>query len=103
MVSDTPPLPTPVSLGCARRGFCGTVCSLNCIGKELEKLAISAEELEMRLLELGFIEGAHVALLYEGPIGGDPIAIKVNQTTVALRRQEAMAINVTEDPCPLAI
>lgn len=51
-------------------------------------------ELERRLLEMGFIEGAHVELLHEGFIGRDPIAVRVNQTTVALRRSEANAVLV---------
>jgi ferrous iron transport protein A len=32
--------------------------------------------------------------LHEGPLGGDPIAVRVDGTTVALRRQAAMAIVV---------
>ena len=50
-----------------------------------------AAELERRLLELGFVEGAHVEILHEGPLGRDPIAVRVNDTTIALRRREAMA------------
>ena len=51
-------------------------------------------ELERRLLELGFVEGAEVEVLHEGPLGGDPIAVRVNDSTIALRRREAMAILV---------
>ena len=49
-------------------------------------------EIERRLLELGFLEGAEVSILHEGLIGRDPIAVRVNGSTVALRRSEAMAI-----------
>jgi ferrous iron transport protein A len=52
-------------------------------------------ELERRLLELGFVEGADVELLHQGLFGGDPIAVRVAHTTIALRRREAMAILVT--------
>jgi len=52
-------------------------------------------ELERRLIELGFVEGADVELLHEGLFGGDPIAVRVAHTTIALRRREAMAIRVT--------
>ena len=31
-------------------------------------------------------------VLHEGPVGRDPIAVRVNDTTIALRRREAMAI-----------
>jgi ferrous iron transport protein A len=47
------------------------------------------------LLELGFVEGVEIKILHEGPIGRDPIAVRINNTTVALRRREAMAILVT--------
>jgi ferrous iron transport protein A len=53
-----------------------------------------AAELERRLLELGFVEGAHIELLHEGPFGGDPIALKVDDMRVALRRQEAASISL---------
>ena len=56
---------------------------------------LPAPELERRLIELGFVEGADVELLHEGLFGGDPIAVRVADTTVALRRREAMAILVT--------
>jgi len=52
------------------------------------------EDLESRLIELGFVEGASVEVLHEGPLGGDPIAVRVNDATIALRRREAMAILV---------
>ena len=52
-------------------------------------------ELERRLLELGFVEGAEVEILHEGPLGRDPIAVRVNDYTIALRRREAMAILVS--------
>jgi len=55
---------------------------------------LSAMELERRLLELGFVEGAAVEVLHEAPLGGDPIAVRVNDNTIALRRREAMAILV---------
>ena len=40
---------------------------------------VSAAELERRLLELGFVEGASVEVLHEGPVGRDPIARRVAQ------------------------
>ncbi|MBN8529038.1 MAG: ferrous iron transport protein A [Caulobacterales bacterium] len=46
-------------------------------------------ELERRLLELGFVEGARVELLHEGLFGRDPIAMRVDDMRVALRRHEA--------------
>jgi len=51
-------------------------------------------ELERRLLELGLVEGAHVELLHEGLFGRDPIAIKVDDMRVALRRHEAVNLTI---------
>ena len=80
-----------VPLGLARRGFCGHIHAIH-VGDGAHGL--SAMELERRLLELGFVEGAAVEVLHEGPLGGDPIAVRVNGSTIALRRREAMAIFV---------
>lgn len=51
-------------------------------------------ELERRLIEMGFVEGAPVEILHEGFPKRDPIAVRVNEHTVALRRTEAAAILV---------
>ena len=57
-----------------------------------------AMELERRLLELGFVEGARVELLHEGLFGRDPIAMKVDDMCVALRRSEAASLTVRFEP-----
>lgn len=80
-----------VLLGHAPRGFCGHIEAIDC-GAEYSSLP--AGELERRLIELGFTEGSHVEILHEGAFGRDPIAVRVNNTTVALRRREALAILV---------
>ncbi|RZJ26435.1 MAG: ferrous iron transport protein A [Brevundimonas sp.] len=54
-------------------------------------------ELERRLLELGFVEGARVELLHEGLFGRDPIAMKVDDMRVALRRHEAASLTIKLD------
>lgn len=51
-------------------------------------------ELERRLLEMGFVEGARVKVLHEGFIGRDPIAVQLDDMRVALRRREARDILV---------
>ncbi|RZJ41731.1 MAG: ferrous iron transport protein A [Brevundimonas sp.] len=56
-----------------------------------------AIELERRLLELGFVEGARVELLHEGLFGRDPIALKVDDMRVALRRHEAASLVMKPD------
>ena len=85
---------TTLALGEAHVGFRGRILALDV---RLDGSGLPGPELERRLLELGFVEGATVELLHEGLFGGDPIAVRVADTTIALRRREAMAIIVTQD------
>jgi ferrous iron transport protein A len=78
-------------LGLARKGFRGRIDTIAAADTASNHKAV---ELERRLLELGFVEGAQVEILHEGPLGRDPIAVRVNDTTIALRRREAMAVLV---------
>lgn len=78
-----------VSLGEARRGYRGrVVCLLPIAGTG----RLAPDEMERRLIEMGFIEGVEVAVIHEAPFGRDPIAVRVGGATVALRRRDAMAI-----------
>jgi ferrous iron transport protein A len=43
---------------------------------------------------MGFVEGARVEILHEGFIGRDPIAVKLDDMRVALRRREACCVRV---------
>jgi ferrous iron transport protein A len=78
-------------LGLAKRGYCGVVQHL---AADDANSALSAIELESRLIELGFVEGAKVEVLHEGIVGRDPIAVRIENVTIAVRRREAMAIIV---------
>jgi len=89
-VNGRPSLP----LGQAPCGFRGRV---DAIKVRDDTTGLSACEIESRLIELGFVEGAHVEILHEGAFGRDPIAVRVNHATIALRRREAMAIFATAD------
>lgn len=82
---------TTSPLGEARQGYRGRIAAIAPRGGESTLLP---EELERRLIELGFVEGAAVEILHEGAFGRDPIAVRVNHATIALRRREAMAILV---------
>jgi len=82
-----------LALGNARVGFRGRIDALDMT--RAPDAGLPAPELERRLLELGFVEGATVELLHQGLFGGDPIAVRVAATTIALRRREAMAIMVS--------
>jgi ferrous iron transport protein A len=81
----------PISLGNAQRGFVGRIAAIR---TEDCASILSPAELESRLIEMGFVEGASVEILHEGMFGKDPIAVRVDNATVAIRRREAMAIIV---------
>ncbi len=56
--------------------------------------ALRSGELERRLIEMGLVEGARIEVLHEGFPRRDPMAVRVNDHTVALRRAEADAVIV---------
>jgi ferrous iron transport protein A len=89
-LSTSPGRATP--LGEAHRGFRGRIDTIH-VDEGVH--GRHASEIESRLIELGFVEGVEIRILHEGPIGRDPIAVRINGTTIALRRREAMAILVT--------
>jgi ferrous iron transport protein A len=80
-----------IPLGLASRGYSGVIQHLKTgsVGS-----ALPDAELESRLIELGFVEGAKVEVLHEGIVGRDPIAVRVENVTIAVRRREAMAVIV---------
>ena len=78
-------------LGHADRGFVGRIVRLDALVTGSSR---SPQELEQRLVEMGFVEGARVEILHEGTIRRDPIAVRVDSITIALRRSEAMAVIV---------
>jgi ferrous iron transport protein A len=78
-------------LGLTKRGYCGVIHHL---AADQALSSLSALELESRLVELGFVEGARVEVLHEGIVGRDPIAVRIENVTVAVRRREAMAVIV---------
>ena len=59
---------------------------------------MDAHELHRRLLEFGFVEGARIAVLHEGAIRRDPIAVRLDDMRVALRRRDAEDVWVRLDP-----
>jgi ferrous iron transport protein A len=82
---------TVVRLSEARRGDRGVVLSVSPESMTGAGLA-EREELERRLLEIGFVEGAQVEIMHEGFIGRDPIAVRLDDMRVALRRREAQGV-----------
>ncbi|MBT2678892.1 ferrous iron transport protein A [Bacillus sp. ISL-35] len=61
----------------------GDVIKLTCITVE--------GVMRRRLLDLGFVPGAIVEVVRKSPLG-DPIAFRVSNTTIALRKDESIKI-----------
>lgn len=91
-MTDASDAATQFPLGQAKRGYSGVIRR---IAADACDSALPAVELESRLIELGFVEGARVTVLHEGAVGRDPIAVRVENVTIAVRRREAMAILVS--------
>ncbi len=87
-----------IALGQARRGDRGVVIGVGVgvhapgLHSAVDGHGVADAELERRLLEIGFVEGARVDVLHEGLFGRDPLAVRVDDTRVALRRREAADI-----------
>ena len=58
---------------------------------------VDVHELERRLLEFGFVEGAAFEIIHQGLIGADPIAVRLDDMRVALRRRDAEDVWVLLD------
>ena len=99
LVSGLEAAPVAVSaerlLSTASRGDRGVIVRVSGITGAAE--SIDAPELERRLLEMGFVEGARIEVLHEGLFGRDPIAVRVDDSRIALRRREAAAVTVMFD------
>ena len=78
-----------ISLSEARLGDKGVVTRVGADARDEH-----GAELERRLLELGLVEGAVIQLLHQGAIGRDPMALKVDDMRVALRRREARGLTI---------
>jgi len=82
---------SPVSLATLRKGARGVVIDVRDDAQSLGDEAQST--VSRRLLELGFVPGAFEVIGEIWP-GGDPIAVRLGNTTFALRRREAAAVIV---------
>ena len=60
------------------------------------------ERMALRLIEIGFVQGARLRVIAFGQPGDDPIGVRVGGrggvSTFALRRQEASCVWVYRDP-----
>ncbi|HXA47465.1 MAG TPA: FeoA family protein [Burkholderiaceae bacterium] len=83
-------LPVP-HLGLLKKGQSATVTGL--------AEAVDADQLtiKIRLMELGFAVGEKIRVVAESFPRRDPMAVRVGNTTFALRRAEAAMIQVATD------
>jgi ferrous iron transport protein A len=75
-------------LGMLRKGDCAIVSGL-ASSHDSKQLAV-----KNRLLELGFVPGEKIRVVAESFPHRDPIAVRLGNTTFALRRHEASMIGV---------
>jgi len=81
-----------VSLATMRKGARGVVVAVRDDAQSLGDEAQST--VSRRLLELGFVAGEPFEVIEEIWPGRDPIAVRIGNTTFALRRREASVVLV---------
>ncbi|HSQ69219.1 MAG TPA: FeoA family protein [Steroidobacteraceae bacterium] len=82
----------PVSLASLYKGARGVVSE---VCEDAQSLGDEAQStISRRLLELGFVPGEMVEVVQQVWPGGDPMAVRLGNTTFALRRREAGAVLV---------
>jgi ferrous iron transport protein A len=82
-VAMTSPAPTFAPLSLLRPGQKGRIAAIS-----------EGGELERRLVEMGFIEGAMIEVLHKGPFGSALMAVLVDRTRIALRHAEAACVSI---------
>lgn len=79
-------------------GISGATLDLALIGHALTVQQVqaphAAPEWARWLEEIGFIVGERVMLMARGLPGGDPLVVRIGQSTFALRRAEAACVRV---------
>ena len=102
-IADSPAAGVVLPLGRGAKGLRGVVVRVGLPSYSHDPKVVSLaersggssldrDELERRLLEIGFVEGAEIEILHEGVIGRDPIGVRLDDMRVALRRREADAV-----------
>lgn len=96
-VQMSPSLPEgAVRLGAAHPGDRGVIVDVRAENQAGDH-GVDNEELLRRLLEFGFVEGATIQVLHEGLFDHDPIAVRLDDMRVALRRRDAQDVWVKLD------
>lgn len=61
--------------------------------EQMEVVEIVESDISLKLLEMGIMPGKVLVLLYTAPFG-DPLAFQLDETMIALRKDEARQIKV---------
>ncbi|HZZ67647.1 MAG TPA: FeoA family protein [Phenylobacterium sp.] len=77
-----------VRLSVARPGDRGVIVDVRA-ESHVSGHGVDVQELQRRLLEFGFVEGARIEVLHEGAIWRDPIAVRLDDMRIGLRRRDA--------------
>ncbi|WP_293366288.1 FeoA family protein [Phenylobacterium sp.] len=95
--SDADAIAGAVRLSVARPGDRGVIVDVRAESHPGDH-GVGVDELQRRLLEFGFVEGARVEVLHEGAIWRDPIAVRLDEMRIGLRRRDAEDVWVLLDP-----
>ena len=85
-----------VRLSAAKPGDRGVIVDVRAGGQSGDH-GVSVDELHRRLLEFGFVEGARIEVLHQGAIWRDPIAVRLDDMRIGLRRRDAEDVWVQLD------
>lgn len=80
---------SPITLDALKVGASATVVQVSA-----GEAGDDGVSLSRRLMELGFVPGEKIRMLKRGMPGGEPLAIKVGNSTFALRRFEAALVSI---------
>ena len=83
--------PTLTTLDALKAGQSATVITLAPGARTGD--GVDGADIQRRLMELGFVPGERIRML-KGGLPGGPLAVKVGQSTFALRRFEAALISI---------
>jgi ferrous iron transport protein A len=86
-----------VRLSLARPGDRGVIVDVRA-ESHVGDHGVDVNELQRRLLEFGFVEGARIEVLHEGAIWRDPIAVRLDDMRIGLRRRDAEDVWILLDP-----
>ncbi|WP_423679567.1 MULTISPECIES: FeoA family protein [unclassified Undibacterium] len=92
-MSSSSVTPSPITLDHLRVGDTAIVTDLF---QPSQNNLIPATDITRRLKELGFVHGEKIKILHKGYFGGEPIAVRVGESTFALRNFEASLIGVSK-------